>query len=835
MIFAKQSEHKAIVYKENEYTYNDLLRISSDYATAFTAKTKPSKIVIYADNSDEWILAFYGCIRTGAIIVPVDAQSTTKELAYILKDCKPECIFTEASKKDVVNKAMELAELSCNVLTANDVERNPNTPVTDIVVDDLDKTLLLIYTSGTTGTPKGVMISTRNIEFNVDSVSVDVPIYRSDRNVMVLLPLHHAFPLLGTMVGPLRVGTTLYIAENLSAESILGTLQRGKISIFVGVPRLYEILTKKIMETINGSFATKMLYKVVKALNSRKISKVVFKKVHEKFGGHIDYLVSGGASLPQETGEILKTLGFSVLEGYGMTETAPMICFTRPWDIRVGYVGEPLNGIQVKIDENGEVCVKGDNVMQGYYNRPEETAQVLKDGWLHTGDMGAFDGKCLKITGRIKDIIVTANGKNINPEEIEQEIMKESPCIKEIGVFLHNSVLQCIIVPQMIELRDKSLNNMNEVLRMEIEKYNQSVAQYKRIKNIHIYSGELPKTRLMKIQRFKLQSLIEQNNKDTKTESETPKSEVYLRLKKFIDSETGCNAKENDHFEIDLAIDSLGKIALLTYVEQVFKISITEMQLDELNTLNKLTAYVEQNQTEGTINTNISWKEILSTKKYNTKIPKAGIIQAICSHFVRFLMHAVYMFNYRKHGNFEMPKQPCIIVANHRSALDGYFITSKLRQNVVKKTFFFAKEKHLHSRFAHFLARKNNVILMDINKNVRDSLQQMAAVLQAGKNVIIFPEGTRSNDNKLNTFKDSFAILSKELNVPVVPVAISGSERAVFNKFNIPRPFAKISIDFLTPVVPKKTSTIEGIRNNVVMQISNRLHDYQMQKKLKIA
>ena len=124
---------------------------------------------------------------------------------------------------------------------------------------------------------------------------------------------------------------------------------------------------------------------------------------------------------------------------------------------------------------------------------------------------------------------------------------------------------------------------------------------------------------------------------------------------------------------------------------------------------------------------------------------------------------------------------------------------------------------------------------MDINKNVRDSLQQMAAVLQAGKNVIIFPEGTRSNDNKLKTFKDSFAILSKELNVPVVPVAISGSERAVFKKFNIPRPFAKISIDFLTPVIPKKTSTIEGIRNNVVMQISNKLYDYQMQKKLKIA
>ena len=295
------------------------------------------------------------------------------------------------------------------------------------------------------------------------------------------------------------------------------------------------------------------------------------------------------------------------------------------------------------------------------------------------------------------------------------------------------------------------------------------------------------------------------------------------------------NAKENDHFEIDLAIDSLGKIALLTFVEQNFKVPITEAQVDEINTLGKLSTYIEQHKTEGTVNTNISWKEILSTKKYNTKIPKAGIIQAICSHLVRFLMNAVYMFNYRKHGKFEMPKQPCIIVANHRSALDGYFITSKLRPRVVKNTFFFAKEKHLHSKFAHFMARKNNVILMDINKNVRDSLQQMAAVLQKGKNVIIFPEGTRSVDNKLNTFKDSFAILSKELNIPVIPVAISGSERAVFKKFNIPRPFAKISVDFLSPVVPKKNSTIEEIKNNVVMQITKKLNDYQMKKTLKTA
>ena len=833
MIFASASEHKAIVYKDNEYTYNQFLQQTQCYADAFSAKAKPSKVLIYAENSDQWIFAFYGGLRTGAIMIPVDALSTTKELAYIINDCKPECLFTEPGKMDIVKDALSAANHTCEIITARDIATTATGPVTNIVIDDEERTIALIYTSGTTGSPKGVMLSTKNIRFNINSVSVDVPIYNEKRNVMILLPLHHVFPLLGTMIAPLSVGTSVYIAESLAAESILGTLQRGKISLFIGVPRLYEILVKSIMNTINSSFITKAMYKLAKTVDSPKFSKFIFKKVHTKFGGHIDYLVSGGASLPTDVGESLKVLGFQVLEGYGMTETAPMICFTRPWNIRVGYVGEPLKGIDVKIADNGEICVKGDNVMQGYYNRPEETAQIIQDGWLHTGDMGEFSESCLKITGRIKEIIVTANGKNINPEEVEQEIMKDSPCIKEIGVFLKDSVLQCIIVPQMNELREKTSENLNDILRGEIEKYNFSVAPYKRIKNIHIYSGELPKTRLMKIQRYKLESLIEEKSETENTETETPRSEVYVRLKKFIDSETNDDAKENDHFEIDLAIDSLGKIALLTFVEQNFRVPITEAQLDEINTLGKLSAYIEKNQTEGTTSTNISWKEILSTKKYNTKIPKAGIIQAICSHIVRFLMNTVYMFNYRKHGKFDIPKQPCIIVANHRSALDGYFITSKLRPRVVKNTFFFAKEKHLHSKFAHFMARKNNVILMDINKNVRDSLQQMAAVLQKGKNVIIFPEGTRSNGNKLNTFKDSFAILSKELNIPVVPVAISGSERAVFKKFNIPRPLAKISIDFLQPVIPQKNSTIEEIRNNVVRQISSRLYDYQMRNNLK--
>lgn len=825
MKIVESRNKNAIVCNEREITYNQLLQYSSIYADFFSKDGNPEKIIIFAENSPEWIFAYWGAVRANAIVVPVDAQSTAKELAYIIKDCTPECIFTTNDKMQVIFSALEIAEdEQCRIIVPEKIptDKLAETKITDIEYTDPEKVAAIIYTSGTTGSPKGVMLTFKNMFFNIDAVSKDVKIFKEKQNTMILLPLHHTFPLLGSMLAPLHVGGTVHIAAGLNAESILKTLNQGKINLIIGVPRLYELLTNGIMQKINGSALTRGLYTFCKKVNSPKISRIVFKTVHSKFGGHIEYLVSGGASLAPEIGEVFKVLGFTVLEGYGMTETAPMISFTRPWNVNVGIAGEPLVGIEVKIDENGEICVKGDNVMKGYYNRPEETADIIKDGWLHTGDKGILSKKGLQITGRIKDIIVTSNGKNINPEELENEILSHTSYIKEVGVFLKDSIIQCIIVPNLAELRDKSLENMENLLHEEIEKFNQTIATYKRIKKIHIYSGELPKTRLMKIQHYKLPELITEKKKVV-AEDTKDHSKIYMMLKSYIDSETKANAGENDHFEIDLAMDSLSKVALLTYIESSFGISLNEAQLENLNTLGKLSSYIEEHATEISSNTEISWKDVLSSQ-IHINIPKTGFIQAICSRTVKVLMHICY--KYRKYGNYKLPAKPCIIVANHRSALDGYFITSKLNRRIEKNTFFFAKEKHLHSKFAHFMARKNNVILMDINKNVRESLQQMAAVLKKGKNIVIFPEGTRSNSDKLLAFKDSFAILSKELNVPIIPVAIQGSERAVFNKIHLPRFFSRISVEFLQPVYPQNAS-VATIRDNVAREIEITLMQHK--------
>lgn len=817
----EQRNKVAINYKDIQYTYSEVLQISQIYADTFLDNCKPSKVLIFADNSPEWCFALYGSLRCEALVVPVDVQLTRNEVQYIIDDCTPDIIFTTDNKLDFFSnidcKGAKIVTPSCIA-----IDNSSNVAVSNIPVRGQDATMFIIYTSGTTGNPKGVMLSYKNVVFNIDAVSKSVPIFKEESNVMILLPLHHVFPLIGSLVAPLSVGSTVYIAEGMNAEAILKTLNQGRISLIIGVPRLYDMLVKGVMNKINASVVTRLLYKVVKAIGSDSLSKIVFNSVHTKFGGNIEFLVSGGAALSHETATILKTLGFYVLEGYGMTEAAPMITFTRPGKRKIGYTGDPLPMVEVRIAENGEICLKGDNVMQGYYQRKEETEQILKDGWLHTGDIGVLDKNGLKITGRIKEIIVTSNGKNINPELLEQDFIKQSQYVEEIGIFLHKDVLHAAIRPNMSNIRLQSLENMDVLIKDEVSKFNLQNTTYKRIKQYHIISTEFPKTRLGKLQRYKLPSLIEKTESKISNEKELEnKSEIYKLLKAFVEEETGYTAHEHDYFEIDLSMDSLNIVSLLAYIENSFDITLTEEQIGELNTLDKLSKYIE-NENYQLREGKISWKEILSTKT-DIKLQSPGIIHWCVNSFSKIALSLIYRFRYK--GSKNIPDGPCIIVANHRSALDGLLVTYKLPHKINKNTFFFAKKKHWKTKLSMFLARKNNIILMDINKNVRESLQEMSAVIRNGKNVVIFPEGTRSKTNDMNKFKETFAILSKELNVPIVPVAITGSERAVYHNVKIPFPrfMTRINVDVLNPVYPSEEQTAESICDKVADSIRRHL------------
>lgn len=819
----------ALCYKGISYSYTVLLQHIARYAENFRRFENHRRVILYGENSAEWIFAFYGTLKNNGIAIPVDVQCSRSELQYILSDSDPHIIFTSEDKKESVENLVRETGLSVPVIVPQDIsldhlETLSPEPVTPVNRED---TALIIYTSGTTGSSKGVMLSYENMFHNLYGVCHDIRIFREELNTMVLLPTHHIFPLLGSIVAPLYSGGTIYIAENLATDTILQTLREGKISIIIGVPRLYEALSKGVMEKINASWAAKTMYKIAGTLNWRWFSKKIFASVHEKFGGHIQYLVSGGAALPVETGSVFKTLGFEMLEGYGMTETSPLISFTHPGKWKLGYAGYPLTGMELKIEE-GEVCIKGPNVMQGYYNRPEETDAVIKEGWLHTGDLGLLNQYGLRLTGRKKEIIVTSNGKNIDPVELEKEFYRLASYVKEVGIFMHEEILQAVIFPDMNQIRDKSVQALPELIKDTVISFNNNVPSYKRIKRFHITSEELPKTRMGKIQRFKLPELAVKEEKGENESTEKIHGEQYWLLKAFVEKETGMTANENSHFEIDLAMDSLSRIALLAFIGKTFGLSLTEEVFNELNTLGKLNDYIEKNRTGNTIEKKVEWKDILTEKISDMTLPTSGITNKTLIFLLRNLLKMIYRYQIR--GLSNIPNEPCILVANHQSMLDGVLLTSTLKRKINKKTYLFAKEKHWKNRIMNFLARKNNVILMDINHNVLEGLQKLSYVLKNGKNVIIFPEGTRSKEG-IRDFKDTFAILSKELNVPIVPVVIQGTDKALYDHVKLPRYSAPLSVDFLETVHPRIDESYNELKNRVRNMIASTIEAYRERKK----
>ncbi len=793
-------DRTAIAWKEDQISYSDFFRYVDNYSDLLKSESVPERIAIYSRNRPEWTYAFFAGWKNLATIVPIDFMAKPEEVAYILNDCKPGIIFISAELKESMDAIEKILNYKIRILIFE--EHAPK--LSDITPEgfeiyDIQKTAVIIYTSGTTGSPKGVMLSFDNLLSNIESVSENIPIYKPERTVLTLLPLHHIFPLLGTFICPLYVGATMAFSPSMVSEDIIGTLQKNKVAIMIGVPRLYEAIRKGIMDKIRAKAAAKAIFNLAKKIDSRSFSKKIFKQVHEKFGGNLMYMVCGGAKLNEDVAADFKALGFEMLEGFGMTEAAPMITFTRPGRWKIGSAGERVPGLLVE-SRNGEIVAKGRSIMQGYYNRPEETAAILKDGWLHTGDLGHFDDEgFIHITGRSKEIIILSNGKNINPEEIEHKIKEMTPFVSEIAVFAKDDMLFAAIFPDFKRIGESKVVNLEELFRWEVvDKYNKSASYYKKINKLVLCKEELPKTRLGKIQRFKLADFIENSNKESKSKKEEPRFEEYLIISQFLKDQKKSDVAPDDHLEIDLALDSLDKVNLQVFLENTFGIKISEDIFVNHPTVEKLSGFMREHKNKLSVET-VKWAEIFR-EKVDLRLPKSWFTQNLFKNTSKIFIKSY--FRIKGEGLENLPDGPVIIAPNHQSFFDGLFVSIFLRNKFFKETYFYAKEKHLKFPLLKALADRNNVIVMDINRDLKQSLQKLAEVLKKGKKVIIFPEGTRSPDGTLGEFKKAFAILSVELDVPVVPVSISGAHKALPKGSLIPRPMKKIEVKFLKPVYP---------------------------------
>jgi long-chain acyl-CoA synthetase len=561
----------------------------------------------------------------------------------------------------------------------------------------------------------------------------------------------------------------------------MDTLQRGQVGIMIGVPRLWQTLYVGIKKKIDQSLVGRLLFALCSAAKWRPLSRLVFSSVRKKMGGHIDYCVSGGAALDKEIGEGLRTLGLDVLEGYGMTETAPIIAFTRPGDYIPGCSGLPLPGVECKLVD-GELCVKGPNLMKGYYNRPEETQAVIdSNGYLHTGDLAQFDtvGR-VTITGRTKEIIVLSNGKNVQPSEIEYKLEKYDKLVKEAAVVQDGDMLRAIIVPQPAWAATLTDSEVTARLKREVlEPYNMTVSAYKKIMSVLVYRGELPRTRLEKLQRYKLGAILKEEQGARSKEHERvpePDSEEYRLIKNFIESEKGVKVHAADHIETDLALDSLDKVSLQSFIESTFGTSVSVEEMPGFPNVEALARHVSLQKTRIEVE-DVDWHQLLNGSVDNLPLPTSGFAHRIVS---RLFKGFFCLYNSLKiKGKENIPaKGACIIAPNHQSFADGPLVLSGIPWNEIGEYYFYATEEHVRGERRRKMAAKSNIIVME-RANLKSSILKLAKVLREGHRVIIFPEGARTHDGGTVPFKKTFAILAKELAVPIIPVCIRGAYEAL--------------------------------------------------------
>ena len=752
--------------------------------------------------------------------VVLDASSNPNEIAYVINDSQPKTIICSDFSEERILEAITIANYQDKARIINIDKENIDFNSIGSEYDNVtlqnpegDETAVMLYTSGTTGSPKGVMLSSNNIIGEIDGI-VEKDVLQANDQMIALLPFHHILPLMATLLLPLREGASIVFVEKIASKEILDVLEKNNISVMVGVPRVFKLFYDSIKQQIQAKFITRKIYAIAEKINSKRFSRMIFSKVHKKFGGHLNVMVSGGAKLDPEIATFFNVLGFTVCEGYGLTETSPVLAVNSIKYNKVGTVGKALYNTELKIVDE-ELWVKGPQIMKGYYNKPEKTAEVMtEDGWFKTGDLAEIDKDgYLTIRGRKNSMIVLSNGKNIDPETVENKIMGLSgPLIKEIGILGHEDKLAAIIVPDLLEFRKQGINNIQTYLKDIIENYNLTASNYKKVLDYKLVEDELPKTRLGKTKRFMLPELYKKDEK-VKEKVEEPQTQEYQAVKEFVAKLKGFEPGPEENLELDLGMDSLDKVELLAYVESTFGIKIDEEKFAEMPNLKLLSEYISE-KAEFFMNSEVDWKKIID-KAPNREIKNGWLINAL-----RPLIYVILKMYFRLKidRTNKISDEPQIFVSNHQSFVDALVLGALIPSKIQKKTFFLAINWYFKKGIMKYVADNGNIILVDIDKNVKETVEEIALHIKNGKNVLIFPEGARTKNGKVGKFKKVFAIIAKELNVDVQCLGIKGGYEAYsrFMKFPLPK---RIEVTVLEKIKPE--GTYEEIRERAENIIKN--------------
>ena len=820
-MFIKNEDKLAFVdFEDNKVSFVELIKRVRYFSNEVLKNIDSPHALIIMENRPEWVYSFYSVWDKKEVNVVLDASSNPNEIAYVINDSQPKTIICSDFSEERILEAITIANYQDKARIINIDKENIDFNSIGSEYDNVtlqnpegDETAVMLYTSGTTGSPKGVMLSSNNIIGEIDGI-VEKDVLQANDQMIALLPFHHILPLMATLLLPLREGASIVFVEKIASKEILDVLEKNNISVMVGVPRVFKLFYDSIKQQIQAKFITRKIYAIAEKINSKRFSRMIFSKVHKKFGGHLNVMVSGGAKLDPEIATFFNVLGFTVCEGYGLTETSPVLAVNSIKYNKVGTVGKALYNTELKIVDE-ELWVKGPQIMKGYYNKPEKTAEVMtEDGWFKTGDLAEIDKDgYLTIRGRKNSMIVLSNGKNIDPETVENKIMGLSgPLIKEIGILGHEDKLAAIIVPDLLEFRKQGINNIQTYLKDIIENYNLTASNYKKVLDYKLVENELPKTRLGKTKRFMLPDIYKKDEK-VKEKVEEPQTQEYQAIKEFVAKLKGFEPGPEENLELDLGMDSLDKVELLAYVEGTFGIKIDEEKFAEMPNLKLLSEYISE-KAEFFMNSEVDWKKIID-KAPNREIKNGWLINAL-----RPLIYVILKMYFRLKidRTNKISDEPQIFVSNHQSFVDALVLGALIPSKIQKKTFFLAINWYFKKGIMKYVADNGNIILVDIDKNVKETVEEIALHIKNGKNVLIFPEGARTKNGKVGKFKKVFAIIAKELNVDVQCLGIKGGYEAYsrFMKFPLPK---RIEVTVLEKIKPE--GTYEEIRERAENIIKN--------------
>lgn len=537
--FTSKGEFTEITYKEFA---NDVIALG----TALTKKynLKDERVVIIGENTYHWYVSYMAMLCGVGIAVPVDKELPINEIENVIKRARATAVIYSTKKADVIKKVEDklpqvkyfIQMNSDDKLVGREVGFNTVIEQGKKIIEKGDNSFkkieidpeefkVLIFTSGTTSNSKGVMLCNRNLAQNINAVNPYVKIHETDR-FFSILPLHHTYESTIGFLLPVARGSSIAVCQGL--KYIVPNLKETKPTALLAVPLLIENLYKKINQTIDKSGKTAMVNSMMQITNALKnvgvdIKKTVFKEIYENLGGKLRFVVSAAAPIDPKVGKWMQDLGIIFLQGYGLTETAPIAALTPQYDTRVGSAGKAVTCAELKIDNpnekgEGEVLIKSETLMIGYYEDQKATDEVIEtdeegNRWFHSGDVGYLDKDgFLYITGRIKNVIVTQNGKNIYPEEIEL-MLGNIPEIKECMVYgkeiegEKELIITAKVIPNLEEIQKEHKGELtdeqiHDIIWEKIKEVNHKLTSYKAIKKLEIKKDEFAKTTTMKIKRY---------------------------------------------------------------------------------------------------------------------------------------------------------------------------------------------------------------------------------------------------------------------------------------------------------------------------------------------